>query len=290
MNDFIRVKMLAVLSALHLLTLSGTEISARPDTVIDAVVGQDVHFPVDNLCEDQSDVAFLLLSPVDAKVASLVKNISGTLHPVYAGRLHWDASRSPVLSNVQVNDSKRYRIEIDCSSQQLTTEQREKTFDVHVFEAVSKPVITKTGNCSTPNITLRCSVSNGTNVTICWEIHSLFNSINTTCNGPELVIHHMKEGEQHRCIAKNRVSNASSEPTIIEPCNGNVYKYKKLLWLLAAPVFLLILVLIMLSNHKMKYAVNNKRHNRSIQRSEEKMFSVQHELIEPTYVTMVDSR
>ncbi|XP_032887258.1 hepatocyte cell adhesion molecule-like isoform X2 [Amblyraja radiata] len=281
--------MLAVLSALHLLTLSGTEISARPDTVIDAVVGQDVHFPVDNRCEDQSYVAFHLLSPVVTKLASLVNNISGILHPVYADRLHWDASGSLVLSNVQVNDSKRYGIQIDCTSQKRTTHGK-RTFDVYVFEAVSKPVITKTGNCSTPNITLRCYVSNGTNVTICWEIHSLFNSVNTTCNGPELVIHHMKEGEQHRCIAKNRVSNASSEPTIIEPCNGNVYKNKNLRWLLASPVFLLILVVIIFSKHKMKHAVNNKRHNRSIQRSEEKMFSVQHELIEPTYVTMVDSR
>ncbi|XP_069752725.1 hepatic and glial cell adhesion molecule-like isoform X2 [Narcine bancroftii] len=201
--------MFTVVLVLHFLTIRGTEISAQSDTVIDASVGQDVHFRVDIPCTDCNEVTFEILSSIDAILASWAMDKLMQQHPLYEGRLHWRRNGSVVLSNVQVNDSHRYRISI----YSISTDAKETYFYLHVFEPVSKPVITKTGNCLSPNITLICSVSTGTNVTFCWEIHSLTRDINRTCHGPELVINHVNEVEQYtcRCIATNRISNASSE-------------------------------------------------------------------------------
>ncbi|XP_032887256.1 uncharacterized protein LOC116979676 [Amblyraja radiata] len=209
---------------LHLLTLCGTGTPAPPDTVIDAVVGQEVQFPADNPCEDRYELTFQILSPFVAQLASMGTDTPETRHPVYADRLHWDASGSLVLSNVQVNDSERYELQIDCYSPKRT-EPSEKTFDLHVFESVSKPVITASGCYSTATVNLSCSVTNGTKVTFCWEIFSLSKGLNGTCHGPELVINHVREQELYafRCTAKNRVSNASRQQTITELCYGNDY-------------------------------------------------------------------
>ncbi|XP_059804675.1 uncharacterized protein LOC132380108 [Hypanus sabinus] len=219
--------MFAVFAALHFLTLCGSEISAQPSTTIDAVVGQDVHFPVEIQCEDQYRVTFLLLSSVNATLALRGTNMSDRLHPVYKDRLYWSANGSPVLSNVQVNDSNRYETQIDCyhESSKGTTK---KIYDLRVFEPVLKPVITQIWKCPSLNITLSCSVSNGANVTFHWEILSLSESTNRTFDGPELVVNHENEWKQHtfRCIVKNRVSNASSELTITELCNENDFARK----------------------------------------------------------------
>ncbi|XP_051873752.1 uncharacterized protein LOC127571436 [Pristis pectinata] len=248
--------MFTVLSALHFLTLCGAEISAGSGTVIDAVAGQEVQFPVDNQCEDQYDVTFRLLSPgIVAVLALRGTDGSERRHPVYEDRLYWSATDSPVLSNVRVTDSKRYSIQIDCYSPHINSSISAKVFELRVFEPVSKPVITKTGNCLSPNITLSCSVSNATNVTFCWEILSLSGNI-TTFDGPELVINHVNEWEQYifRCTAKNRVSNASSEQTITDLCNRNNFPHTE----------------------------------REVQRPEEKMVSLQDGFIEPTYITTLD--
>ncbi|XP_072110738.1 uncharacterized protein [Mobula birostris] len=214
------VKMFAVLSALRFLTLCASEISAQSDTIIDAVVGQDVHFPVENQCEDKFLVTFQLLSPVDAVLASRGTNMSETQHPLYKDRLYWSANGFPVLSKVLVNDSKRYATRIDCRRESSMGATKE-IYDLRVFEPVLKPVITPIWKCPSPNITLNCSVSNGANVTLYWDSLSLSENTYRTFEGPELVVNHENEWKQYifRCIVKNRVSNASSELTITELCN-----------------------------------------------------------------------
>ncbi|XP_051873746.1 T-lymphocyte surface antigen Ly-9-like isoform X1 [Pristis pectinata] len=291
MHYFLVMKMMAVLSALHFLTLCGTEISARPGTVIDAVAGQEVQFPVDNQCEDRYEVTFRLLSSVVAVLASRGTDGSERRHPVYEDRLYWSATDSPVLSNVRVTDSKRYGIQLSCYDPNAT-DPNEEIFDLRVFEPVSKPVIKKTGNCSSPNITLSCSASSGTNVTICWEILSLSGD-SRTFDGPELVINHVNEWQQYtlRCTAKNRVSNASSEQNKTDRCNRNNFPRtgQKLLWFSTAPILLLTLILIIFICYKVKQGATNKGRNRARQRPEEKIFCLPDELIEPTYVTTLDS-
>ncbi|XP_072111681.1 hepatic and glial cell adhesion molecule-like [Mobula birostris] len=251
--------MFKVLSALHFLTFCGSEISAQPDTTIDAVVGQDVHFPLENQCEAQLVVTFLLLSPVAAALASRGTNMSESQHPLYKDRLYWSANGSPVLSNVRVNDSKRYETQIDCfhKSSPGTTKM---IYDLHVFEPVSKPLITKTGNCSSPNIALRCSASNGINVSFNWRILSLSGGINGTFDGPELVISNVTEEEKYifRCTAKNRVSNASTEQTITELCNGKEFACQKCHSFFLAATLPLVAGLIMFICCKAKQAIGNK--------------------------------
>ncbi|XP_051873749.1 SLAM family member 5-like isoform X2 [Pristis pectinata] len=257
--------MFAVLAALHFLTLCGTEISARPGTVIDAVAGQEVQFPVDNQCEDRYEVTFQLLSPDDAVVASRGTDGSERRHPVYEDRLYWSATDSPVLSNVRVTDSKRYGIQIDCYSPHITYSASVKVFDLHVFEPVSKPVVTKVGNCSSPNIALSCSVYNGTNVTFCWEILFLSRGINRTVDGPVLVINNVNEWEQYtfRCTAKNRVSNSSSEQTITELCNGSDFACQKHHSLLLAATLPLVSGLIIFICCKIKQAIGDNGNSKN---------------------------
>ncbi|XP_062902071.1 uncharacterized protein LOC134345398 isoform X2 [Mobula hypostoma] len=282
--------MFAVLSALHFLTLCGSEISAQPDTTINAIVGQDVHFPVENQCEDQFVVTFQLLSPVDAVLASRGMNLSGTQHPLYKDRLYWSANGSPVLSKVQVNESKRYATQIDCYHESSMTTAKQ-IYDLRVFEPVLKPVITPIWKCPSPNITLSCSVSNRANVTFHWEILFLSESTNRTEHGPELVVNHENEWKQYtfRCIVKNRVSNASNDLTITELCNQNNFARDLLIYISAATL-LLIFLLIGRNYRKIKQYAHDKQCKREKKRPGEKVFFLQDGIIEPTYIDTFVSR
>ncbi|XP_062902082.1 SLAM family member 5-like isoform X2 [Mobula hypostoma] len=269
---FFVVKMFAVLSALHFLTLCAPEISAQPDRTIDALVGQDVNFPVENQCEDQFVVTFQLLSPVDAVLASRGMNMSGTQHPLYKDRLYWSANGSPVLVNVQVNDSKRYATQIDCYHESSMTTAKQ-IYDLRVFEPVLKPVITPIWKCPSPNITLSCSVSNGANVTFYWNILSLSENTNRTFEGPELVVNHENEWKQYtfRCIVKNRVSNASSGLTITELCNEHNFASELCRYIFAGTL-LLVFHLIILNYQKVKSV--RKQNNREKRKPGEKEVSL----------------
>ncbi|XP_072329310.1 hepatic and glial cell adhesion molecule-like [Scyliorhinus torazame] len=129
---------------------------------------------------------------------------------------------SVVLRNIQINDSGIYEIEINYYGQELKNSDK-VGFELLVFEPVSQPDVKIFGDCTTPNITLSCSVSNGTNVTFHWRKESLSRTTDDAFNGTQLVINHGNEEEQHVywCIAENPVSDAKSDPVRLELCNGN---------------------------------------------------------------------
>ncbi|XP_067851590.1 SLAM family member 5-like [Heptranchias perlo] len=278
--------MLPLLSVFHLLTLCGTEISAILSTVINVIVGEQVLFPVHNQCGAEYEIMFQSKSPIRAKLASWRSNNSDR-HPLYEDRLQRSTNGSVVLRNVQVNDTKLYGIQFECYSTTV-----EILFDLHVFEPVSKPVMTITGNCSTPNITLSCSVSKGTNVTFHWEKQPLSGVINGTYDGTELVIDHVSEQEQYRCTAENPVSNATSDSWSTELCNRNHSKGQKLSWVIhtiAASLLLLVLVLIVYIRYKITQTAGDKGSNRATQESNEETSYLRDGLIEATYITRIDT-
>ncbi|XP_067897511.1 SLAM family member 5-like isoform X2 [Heterodontus francisci] len=281
--------MLALLSVFHLLTLCGTEISAVPNSIINAIVGEQVLFPVHNHCGAQYEVTFLTKSPTHAKLATWGFNTSHK-HPLYENRLERSTNDSVVLYNVQISDTKLYGLQIDCYSKTMTPTD-EKLFDLRVFEAVSKPLMTII--CSASNITLSCSVAKGNNVIFHWEKQSLSGAINRTYDGAELVIDHVTEQEQYmyRCIADNLISNASSDPWTIEQCNVNNSKDHKLLWnisTIAAPVLLLVLALVAYICYKIKLTASDKEGNTATPKRNEEISYLRDGSIEATYITRID--
>ncbi|XP_072330732.1 hepatic and glial cell adhesion molecule-like [Scyliorhinus torazame] len=259
----LNVKMLTLLSVFHLLTLCETEISAVPNTIINVAVGEQVLFPVHNQCGATYEVTLLSKSPTHSKLASWNFNTSYN-QPLYENRLKRSRNGSVMLHNVQINDTKLYEIQIDCYSTMTAT--REQSFDLRVFEPVSKPLMIIT--CSTSNITMSCTVSMGTKVTYHWEKQSLAGAIIRTYNGTELVIDHIHEQEQYmyKCIATNPVSMATSTPRIGEECNVNPSKGQKLSWMarnIAASGLLLALITIVYICYKIKPTAGEKGSNES---------------------------
>ncbi|XP_067851591.1 carcinoembryonic antigen-related cell adhesion molecule 21-like [Heptranchias perlo] len=153
-------------------------------------------------------------------------------------------------------------------------------FELCVFEPVSQPAVKIIGNCSTPNITLSCSASNGTNVTFHWRKQSLFGAIGDTYKGTELVIDDVNGKEQHeyRCIAENPVSNSTSDPVKPKLCNGN----KGLLW-----IILLSLIPVSLF---VWYSIISKETGRATQEHNEQTIAFTSKFIEPTYTTLLKPR
>ncbi|XP_078420551.1 SLAM family member 5-like [Cetorhinus maximus] len=241
--QLLNMKMLTLLSVFHLLTLCETEISAVAKTTINAIVGEQVLFPVHNQCGAQYEITLLAKSPIHAKLASWGFNTFDK-QPKYENRLQRSMNDSVMLQNVQINDTNLYGIQFDCYSTTVT-ETSETLFDLQVFEPISKPLMRRT--CSSANIILSCSVSKGANVTFHWEKLSFSGTIYRTYDGAELVIGHVIEQEQYRCIAGNPVSNASSDPWTIDECNRNHSKGQKLPQMIhnvVASVLLLFLILI----------------------------------------------
>ncbi|XP_041038012.1 natural killer cell receptor 2B4-like [Carcharodon carcharias] len=281
------MKIWALLSVFHLLTLCETEISAVAKTTINAIVGEQVLFPVHNQCGAQYEITLVAKSPIHAKLASWGFN-TFEKHAMYENRLQRSMNDSVMLQNVQINDTKLYGIQVDCYSRTVT-ETSETLFDLQVFEPVSKPLITI--NCSATIITLSCSVSRGTNVTFLWE-KSLSGAINTADNGAELVLGHVSEHEQYlyRCIGENPVSNASSDPSIIKQCNRKNAKDRKELHLIsAAIVWLLALILFVFICYKVKRTARNKASNTATQMRNEEITYLKDGAIEATYITIIDS-
>ncbi|XP_078058838.1 hepatic and glial cell adhesion molecule-like, partial [Mustelus asterias] len=268
----------------HLLTLCETEITAVPDTTTNAIVGEQVLFPVHNQCTALYEATFFIKSPIHTKLASWGFNPFDK-RPLYENRLQRSVNDSVKLLNVQITDTKLYQIEINCFDKSKTA-AREQLFDLQVFEPVSKPRTKIT--CSTANVSLSCEVSNGTNVTFHWEKLSLSGAINGTYDGPDLVIDHANEEEQYwyKCIAENPVSNATSDPWTIKECKRKPFKELKIL--LSISVVLIVLVLIVYF-YKIKRTARDKGSNTATQMRNEEISYLQDGTIEATYITRIDS-
>ncbi|XP_048460624.1 SLAM family member 5-like [Rhincodon typus] len=279
------MKMLTLLSVFSLLTVFGTEISAI--SIINAIVGKQVLFPVAIPCGNQCEVAFLSKSPIHAKLASWGITPLST-HILYKNRLQIATNCSLVLQNVQINDTKPYAIQIDCCKPSTVTE--ETIFQLQVFEPVSKPSITI--NCSTTNVSLSCSVSNGTNVTLHWEKKSSSGAISRINDGAELVLSHDHEQNQYEymCVAENPVSSETSDPPKLEKCNGHNSKgWRAPVFISTATVLFFGLVIIIIIGFKTKPAACNKGNNIAIGKWNEETCYLNHREIKATYITRIDS-
>ncbi|XP_038672499.1 hepatocyte cell adhesion molecule-like isoform X2 [Scyliorhinus canicula] len=210
-------------SVFHFFVACGGRILARPDTITNAPAGEQVLFPIQHNGTDQYDVTFRLKFPVSFKIFTWKSKNPEKLyivHPLYKHRVGIHRG-FVMLNDVQVDDTGEYEIHIDYYGTELKNRD-ESTFRVQVFEPVSQPVTVIHGNCvSSPNISLNCSVSNGTNVIIHWEKVSSSGDHHEIYDGSVLVIDCVTEEEQYvyKCIAENPVSNATSNPVNIDLCN-----------------------------------------------------------------------
>ncbi|XP_060690882.1 SLAM family member 5-like isoform X4 [Hemiscyllium ocellatum] len=112
-------------------------------------------------------------------------------------------------------------------------------------EPVSQPLIKIHDNCvNSPNITLSCSVSKGTNVTIYWEKMSLSGVCSKIHAREVLMIDCVSEKEQHeyRCIAENPVSNATSNQVTFDPREEINLKGKRNHFVVLISVVMIVLV------------------------------------------------
>ncbi|XP_078420630.1 cell adhesion molecule CEACAM21-like isoform X2 [Cetorhinus maximus] len=268
--------------AFHLFTVCGAVTLATPNTTTQVTVGEQVLFLVNIQGGDSYDVRFHSKTPPTIIAVWTINNTvhPKSTHPLYEGRVQWNESGSVVLYNVQVNDSRKYKLEINHQSTELKNDD-EESFELLVFEPVSQPAVKIIDDCTTPNITLSCSIFKGTNVTFQWRKESLSGAIDGAFNGTQLVIDRDNEEEQHvyRCIAENPVSNAKSDPVRPKPCHGNNYV---LFWIILLG---LIPVLVWVCR-----SIISTKAGRATQEHSEQPDAWSNGLIEPTYTTLLNPR
>ncbi|XP_078058863.1 hepatic and glial cell adhesion molecule-like [Mustelus asterias] len=222
-TDPLNVHIFTFASVFHLFVACGETLLIIPDTITNATAGEQVLFPIQYNGTDQYEVTFRLKFPLAFKILTWKSNNLEKLHivhPLYQHRVGIYGG-FVVLNDVQVHDTGEYEIHIDYYGTELKNRDQ-ITFRMHVFEPVSQPETGILGNCTnSPNITLSCSVSNGTNVKIHWEKMSLSGVLNEVSDGTVLVIDCVTEEEQHvyRCIAANPISNATSDPMTVSLYN-----------------------------------------------------------------------
>ncbi|XP_072428971.1 SLAM family member 5-like isoform X1 [Chiloscyllium punctatum] len=232
-------------TVVHLFALCESLLSV-PDTITNATTGEKVLFPLQYQGSDQYDVTFSLRFPLSFKIFTWKSSNPEKLHivhPLYRYRVEIHAS-FVVLYNVQVNDTGEYEIHIDYFGTELKNRDQ-SIFRIQVFEPVSQPLIKIHDNCvNSPNITLSCSVSKGTNVTIYWEKMSLSGVCSKIHAREALVIDCVSEKEQHeyRCIAENPVSNATSNQVTFNLHEGINLKGKRNHYVVLISVAMVVLV------------------------------------------------
>ncbi|XP_038673377.1 hepatocyte cell adhesion molecule-like [Scyliorhinus canicula] len=220
-----------IASVFYLFVVHGEALNVRPDTITNAIAGEQVQFPIQHQGSDQYDVTFTSKSPVHFNIFTWKSNNPEKLlivHPLYKHRVRI-VSGVVILNDVQVDDTGEYEINIDYYGKEVENGDQ-NTFRMQVFEPVSQPETAILGNCaSSPHVTLNCSVSNGTNVMIHWEKLSMSGVLNETYDGTLLVIDCVTEEEQHvyRCVAQNPVSNATSNPMTGSLYNGANHNGKR---------------------------------------------------------------
>ncbi|XP_072329605.1 hepatic and glial cell adhesion molecule-like [Scyliorhinus torazame] len=246
-SDSFHVHIFKLSSVFHILVVCGESLIARSGIIINARAGEQVLFPIKHEGTDQYDVTFRLKFPVSFKIftwKSINPEKLHIVHPLYKHRVGFN-STFVMLNDVHDSDTGNYEIHIDYYGTKLKNRE-ESTFRIQVFEPVSQPETVVLGNCaSSPNITLNCSVSNGTNYLIHWEKVTLSGVRNETYDGTVLVIDCVTEEEQHvyRCIAENPVSNATSDPVTVSRDNKTNSKGKRNGLMVLVPVVMAVLLL-----------------------------------------------
>ncbi|XP_038672958.1 hepatocyte cell adhesion molecule-like [Scyliorhinus canicula] len=225
--------------------LCGEALNVKPDAINNAIAGEQALFPIQHQGSDQYDVTFRSKSPVSFKILKWKSNNLEELsfvHPLYKHRVGIHRG-FVMLNDVQVDDTGEYEIHIDYYGTELKNRD-ESTFRMQVFEPVSQPETAILSNCeSSSNITLNCSVSNGTNVMIHWEKLSLSGVLQETYDGTLLVIDCVTGEEQHvyRCIAENPISNATSDRVTVSLYSGAKPKGKRHRLMVLVPLGLAVL-------------------------------------------------
>ncbi|XP_041034325.1 hepatocyte cell adhesion molecule-like [Carcharodon carcharias] len=276
------VKITSFVSAFHLFTVCGAVTLATPKTT-QVTVGEQVLFHVNIQGGDSYDVTFHSKNPNTLIAVWTINNTVNlkSAHLLYVGRVQWNESGSVVLYNVQVKDSRKYKIEINYQSTGLKNND-EASFELRVFEPVSQLAVKIIDDCTTPNIILNCSTSKGTNVTFHWRKESLSGAIDSAFNGTQLVIDLGNEEEQqvYRCIAENPVSNAKSDPVRPEPCHRNK---NGLFWIILLGLIPAVLVWVY-------YSIISTKAGRATQEHSEHPDALSNGFVEPTYITLLNPR
>ncbi|XP_078066238.1 SLAM family member 5-like [Mustelus asterias] len=246
-SDSFYVLIFKLASVFHLFVESGEALLARPDIITNTPVGEQVQFPIQYNGTDQYDITFRLKFPVRFKILTWKSNSPQRLHFVHPLYQHSVGIYSDlvVLNDVHVNDTGEYEIQIDYYGIELKNRD-ESTFRMQVFEPVSQPVTAILGDCvNSSNITLRCSVSKGTNYLIHWEKVSMSGVLSETYDVTVLVIDCVTEVQQqsYRCTAANPVSNATSDPVTVDLSNRANPNGERNNLMLLIPVATTILVL-----------------------------------------------
>ncbi|XP_043557887.1 uncharacterized protein LOC122555803 [Chiloscyllium plagiosum] len=230
----------------HLFVVCQDALLARPDTTTNAKAGEQVQFLTCHQGNDSYDVTFGLKFPRAFKILTWKSSHPEKLHivhPLYRHRVGIQRDYV-VLNGVQVNDTGEYEIHIDYYGTELKN-RGHSIFMMHVIEPVSQPMTAINGNCvNSPNITLSCSVSKGSNITIHWEKVSMSGVLNETYDGSVLAVDCAHEEEQHeyRCFVKNLVSNATSNQVTIGPYHRTNTKDQRTCLMVLVPLAMVIVV------------------------------------------------
>ncbi|XP_072111712.1 hepatic and glial cell adhesion molecule-like isoform X1 [Mobula birostris] len=248
LSDTVNINIFKLASVFHVILVCRGALYARPGTLTNAAAGQTVMFPIEYQSnEDQYGVTFRLTFPQLFKILIWKSNNPDNLHIVHPQYKHRATIKngSLVLYDIEVSDSGEYQIRTDYYGIELKNHDQ-SSFIIQVFEPVSQPVAkTLSHGQNTANITLNCSVSNGTAVMIYWEKISLSGVIVETYTNTILVIDCAIEDEQHeyRCIAKNLISNASSSEISINSCNTRNLNDKRNYLMILIPLVMMAISL-----------------------------------------------
>uniref|UniRef100_W5MNN9 Ig-like domain-containing protein n=1 Tax=Lepisosteus oculatus TaxID=7918 RepID=W5MNN9_LEPOC len=165
------------------------------------IVGESVTFP-----SVQVSQIIDLKQGDSASLRTVAEVINGTItntQPDFKDRVTWDnQSGFFQIRDLRTSDSGVYTV------QSLGTQKTSTTFNLTVFNRVSRPQVSRVSQVS-DSCSLLCSVSNGREVTLSWqrEGETLTNTSNPDLNTP-LTLPLETEGLSHSysCVASNPVS------------------------------------------------------------------------------------
>ncbi|KAK6483983.1 hepatocyte cell adhesion molecule isoform X2 [Huso huso] len=280
-NFALNTLMIYQVLVLHLFgQCEGGTILTVAGSITNASVGDRVMFPV--TAEGNMTYELSLLFQSDTKILSWISNNPSNptiFHLMFVDRIQVDGTGSVFLDNVQLSDSGQYDMQINYVRQTMKTMTR--SFQLHVFEPVSKPNVTAV--CSVNNITMTCSTSQGTHVSYRWEKVPACSSESCVSAGAEKLVDGLYGStDEYKCIAENPVSTETSDPLGTQACDENLQEGPRHWWVVITCVIFLGILLTGFSVYLYKKTKNNNKENTDLQLQTEERPDV---LIEPVYVT-----